>query len=109
MDQYLEIIYVFNVNLLTTTADERFDPMEVLNRDSTKIATYNRYTTTEINLNEDSFKEAIKRNHYIEHECFINALYDFYKDNLLSAQEVLSALALREIRCYQLLVNLKTM
>mgnify|MGYP003328885474 CR=1 FL=1 len=77
MAEYLDIIYVLNLVSLTTTAEQRFDPMEVLNRDSTKIATYNRYTTTELNLNEDSFKEALNRNHCIEHECFINALYDF--------------------------------
>ena len=68
MADYLDVLYVLNLVMLRTTPGQKFDPMEVFNRDSTKIATYNRYTTTEVNFNEDSFEEAITRNHYIEHD-----------------------------------------
>ena len=35
-------------------------------------------------MNADTFKEAIENKNYIENECWINTIYDFYKDTLLS-------------------------
>ena len=42
------------------------------------------YIHTELDLTKDNFKEAIENNNYIKDECWINTLYDLYKDNLLS-------------------------
>ena len=43
-----------------------------------------------------TFKDLIEKKHYIKNECWINILYDFYGDNLLS-QEKKRNLITREI------------
>ena len=43
------------------------------------------YISTELDLSQKTFKDSIAtKKHYMENECWINALYDFYGDNLLS-------------------------
>ncbi len=32
-----------------------------------------------------TFKQAISKQNYAKDECFLNTLYDFYRDNLLKA------------------------
>ena len=41
------------------------------------------YSSTHIDVSKSTFKEAIERQNYIEDECWINSIYDFYKDSLL--------------------------
>ena len=37
-----------------------------------------------MDLTKDTFKEAIQNNNYTKDECFLNTIYDFYRDNLLN-------------------------
>ena len=55
------------------------------NKDTEKLAAFYRYTTTELDLEFDTFKEAISKGNYRKDECFINSIYDFYGDNLMRA------------------------
>ena len=86
-DSYLEAIYVMNLTASNLNDSKRleFDPKRVKNKSGDKIAAYYRYTTTELDLTADTFKDAIAKTHYVKDECFLNSIYDFYKDNLLSA------------------------
>jgi hypothetical protein len=45
---------------------------------------YHKYIDTRLNLECETFDEAIKNNIYIEKECCINTLYDYYGDGLLN-------------------------
>ena len=40
-----------------------------------------------MDLSKDTFQMAIENFKYVEHECVINSLYDFYHDSLLSADK----------------------
>ena len=40
-----------------------------------------------MDLSKDTFQKAIENFKYVEHECFINSLYDFYHDSLLSTDK----------------------
>ena len=57
------------------------------NRDGEKMAAHYGDTTTDIDLDADTLKEAISKGNYQKDECFINSLYDFYGDNLMRADK----------------------
>ena len=80
---YLKAIYIMNL----TNSDTRgraFEPKRVKNRDGEKITCYYRYISTELDLTTNTFKEAIENNNYRSNECFINSIYDTYKDTLFN-------------------------
>jgi len=85
-DSYLEAIYIMQL-FDSETKGKAFEPKKARNRNTDKIATYYRFSTTELDLTADTFKQAIERKNYVKDECFINCLYDFYKDSLLSADK----------------------
>jgi hypothetical protein len=88
-DSYLEAIYVTNLTAsdFGTDGSKRleFDPKRVKHKCGDKIAAYCRYTTTELDLTASTFKDAIAKTNYVKNECFLDSIYDFYKDSLLSA------------------------
>ena len=55
------------------------------NKDTEKLVAYYRFTTTELDMEATTFKEAISKQNYAKDECFLNTLYDFYRDKLLKA------------------------
>ena len=57
------------------------------NKDTEKLAAYYRYTTTLIDQDADTFKEAISKSNYQKDEAFINSIYDFFGDNLMRADK----------------------
>ena len=80
---YLKAIYIMNL----TNSDTRgraFEPKRVKNRDGEKMTCYYRYISTELDLTTNTFKEAIANNNYRSNECFINSIYDTYKDTLFN-------------------------
>ena len=85
-DSYLEAMYVMNLADSNFEQSKRleFDPKRIKNKSGSQVAAYYRYSTTELDLTVDTFKEAIAKTHYVKNECFLNSIYDFYKDNLLS-------------------------
>ena len=80
---YLVAIYIMKLQD-TDTSGSSFDPITNANRDTDKVATYFRYCSTPLNLSASTLKEAIENDKYIKNECFINSLYDFYHEKLLS-------------------------
>ena len=62
---------------------EAVDPASIPKRAAEeKVAIHYKYRTNPIDLSKDTFKEAIRIDKYISHECWINALYDFYADTI---------------------------
>ena len=88
-DSYLEAIYVMNLTASDWGESKRleFDPKRIKNKSGDRIAAYYRYSTTELDLTANTFKDATAKAHYVKDECFLNSIYDFYKDNLLSASK----------------------
>ena len=48
------------------------------------VSIYHRYIHTPITTNAETVKEAINKGHYIENECWINLLTDFYADTVMN-------------------------
>ena len=44
---------------------------------------YHRYIQTPLDPQYETFKEAIKVEHYVRNECWFNTLTDYYKDTLM--------------------------
>ena len=61
-----------------------FEPKKQRNKDTSKVGAYYMYSCTPMDLTKNTFKEAIQNMNYTKDECFINTLYDFYRDNLLN-------------------------
>ena len=76
--------------LIKKVHDVNFEEVPIYNRriaqqrDTTTISRRFGYITTELDLSQDTLKEAIQYKQYVTDECWINTLYDFYGDNLLS-------------------------
>ena len=85
-NSYLEAIYLMNM-FDSDTKHKHFEPKLKRNRDADKIAAFYRFTSTELDLEASTFKEAIAKSNYAKDECFLNSIYDFYRDNLLRSDK----------------------
>jgi len=47
------------------------------------------YISTELDMNFDNLKEALDNKNYIENECWINTIMDYYGDTILSPEKSL--------------------
>ena len=81
-NSYLEAIYLMNI-FDSDTKGNKFEPKSKRHRDTDKISAFYRFTTTTLDLEASTFKEAISNSKYVKDECFLNSIYDFYHDNLL--------------------------
>ena len=79
---YLNAIYITEAEEQTPT-DKVYNPYEAPLKSTSNVSINYRYIHTNVELSKDTFAEAIKQEHYIENECWINSIYDFYKDSLL--------------------------
>ena len=62
-DSYLAAVYILKTNVIDTSSST-YEPKRAKNRDTEKVATYYRYTSTDIDLDVDTFKEAISKGNY---------------------------------------------
>jgi len=83
-ENYIVGIYIKRIHDVNLGEVPVYDRRTARQRDTTKISRRFSYLTTELDLSKDTFKEAIQYKQYIQNECWINTLYDFYGDNLLS-------------------------
>ena len=51
------------------------------------MSMYHKYIDTVLNLEADTLKEALDNKTYVKNECWINTLYDYYKDDLLNLEK----------------------
>ena len=91
MNQYIKLTkegYIVGILILNYKIQdkpvEEYNPKTTRLRNATKQSINYKYVHTELDLTKDNFKDAIENNNYIKDECWINTLYDIYKDNLLS-------------------------
>ena len=95
-ENYVNGFYLRKYELISTDIIEPINPLTRRQRNTQKIDMCYYYINTELDLSQKTFQASIERKHYVKNECWINTLYDFYGDNLLS-QERKRNLITREI------------
>ena len=78
---YLAAVYLMDLKD-TGTIDTSFVPKKAKNKDTSKVAAYYKYSTTPMNLSKDTLAKTIEHHNYVQRECFINTLHDFFHDSL---------------------------
>jgi len=86
-ESYLAGLYLMNLKDASDQGNTAFIPKKAKSKDTEKLAAFYRFTTTELDLDASTFKEAISKKRYAKDECFINSIYDFYHDNLLRSDK----------------------
>ena len=84
LDSYLAAFHILGATPTDKDIFIEYKPLEQKLQDTQKISMYHKYIDTRLNLECETFDEAIKNNIYIEKECCINTLYDYYGDGLLN-------------------------
>ena len=79
MIQYIDGIIIYSADIVDGNPKDQ-KPEERNLRHAQNIGVYNRYVQTKLDTDCATFEEAIKVKHYIQNECWINALNDFYGD-----------------------------
>ena len=77
MMKYVDGIIIYNADIVDGNPKDH-KPEERNLRNAQNIGIYDRYVQTELDTDFATFEEAIKVKHYIQNECWINALNDFY-------------------------------
>jgi len=79
------------IYLLNYKSDERknkrafVEPLDRKARDSVGcISMYSKYISTHLDVKYNNFKESIENKNYIQNECWINTLIDYYGETILS-------------------------
>ena len=84
LESYLAAFHILGATPTDKDIFIEYKPLEQKLQDTQKISMYHKYIDTRLNLECETFDEAIKNNIYIEKECCINTLYDYYGDGLLN-------------------------
>ena len=79
----IECIKILSVDMVNKDG-EKFVILTENLRDATNVSIFNRYIHTPLRMNEDTIHKAINKGNYIENECWINALTDFYSDTIMN-------------------------
>ena len=62
---------------------DAFKPQDEDLTNTVNVSMYHRYIQTTLDPQYETFKEAIKVEHYVKNECWFNTLTDYYKDTLM--------------------------
>ena len=79
----IDCIKILSVDMVNKDG-EKFDILTENLRDATNVSIFHRYIHTPLRMNEDTIHKAISKGNYIENECWINALTDFYSDTIMN-------------------------
>ena len=79
-------VVAFKILSYESLVDDGFvhDPMDKPLKDASNISCNFRYMHTPIDLNTQTFFEAIRNKRYKQNECWINSITDFYGDTLMN-------------------------
>ena len=78
--EYIVCVVIKGADNLATDRD--FDPVDEDLTNTENVSMYHRYIQTPLDPHHETFKEAIKVNHY-EKMCWINTITGYYKDTLM--------------------------
>ena len=82
-DNLFDAIKITQVELVNK-AGEKFNIMTENLTNSINVSIYHRYIHTPITTSAQTVKQAISKGHYIDNECWINLLTDFYSDTIMN-------------------------
>ena len=82
-DNLFDCIKVTKVEVVNRNG-EKYDILTENLRDASNVSIYHRYIHTPIRMSEETIQQAIKKGNYIENECWINTLTDFYADTIMN-------------------------
>ena len=82
-DNLFDAIKITQVELVNK-AGEKFNIMTENLTNSVNVSIYHRYIHTPITTSAQTIKQAISKGHYIDNECWINLLTDFYADTIMN-------------------------
>ena len=63
---------------------KKYSPLDEGLTDATNVSCNFNYIETKLNLDKKTFMEAMKKEHYIDNECWINTITDFYGGTLMN-------------------------
>ena len=75
---YVDAIYIKDYEIIPKGG--KYNPLDEQLQNPNKISIYHRYIETYVNLDYDIFKKAIENKDYVENECWLNAINDYYKN-----------------------------
>ena len=85
-ESYVSGVAIFSID--NHGADyEKIDPLTSPSRNTEKVDKEYLYINTPVDMNKSTFRAAIEEQHYRVNECWINCLYDHYRDTLLSTEK----------------------
>ena len=79
---YIACIKVINYTERVDNANY-FKPQDEDLTNTENVSMYHRYIQTPLDPQYETFKEAIKVEHYVKNECWFNTLTDCYQDTLM--------------------------
>ena len=79
----MDAVKITDVELVSEDG-EKYNIITENLRDAVNVSIYHRYVHTPIAQNADTLKEAISKGNYIDNECWINLLTDYYADTIMS-------------------------
>ena len=79
---YVKAVYVKSAEHIPKTKKKYNVEKEKL-KDTTHVSINYKYIETNVDMSFNTLKEAIENKDYIKDECWLNSIYDFYKDILL--------------------------
>ena len=79
----IECVKILSVERMNKNG-EKFNILTENLRDATNVSMHHKYLHTPIKMSEGTIQKAIKKGNYIENECWINSLTDFYSDTIMN-------------------------
>ena len=73
------------------------DPAKLPKRSDEKVAIQYRYCNNTLDLSQITFKASLKRHHYQENECWLNAIQDHYAKTLLNPDKTRNRITRNDI------------
>ena len=77
MKHYIDAVVIYDADTVEGDIKD-YDPKKKNLKNANNIGIFHRYMETELEPEYCTFEEAIKVKHYVENECWINTLNDFY-------------------------------
>ena len=83
---YTSGIYVIDYARVPEGGGE--NPLRVAQRSGEKYMIQYRYCSNELDLSKSTFREAMIQERYVKYECFLNAIYDAFRDKLFKPNKM---------------------
>jgi hypothetical protein len=83
---YVGAVYIKSVEQIPKT-NKKYKVEKQKLKDTTHSSINYKYIETNVDMSFNTLKEAIENKNYIKDECWLNSIYDFYKDTLLKEKK----------------------